>query len=474
MMNGVMKMTIIQSSLSNKLPQQNSFKTDPSTNMQQKFLTDTSLQKEQDKAQLKQLTAVTQARNEQVNGSNIQASQAVSNLQAKTSSEVTGKFHNSDDFSKISPTQKLIASVPFGNPEVIVNTLDKLPQVTSLYTEKLSGKNGESTLLKAINDDPECLSKYNELDENSRNDLLSISNLIVAKPVTLPYLLNILRAGKMVDKDSKEKNLANNLAQFNNTEFAGKFDKNKVFELFIKGIDNQKTISQKTSPTCAATTIQILLSRHYPSEYTRIVTGLCSKDGKVTLRNGDVMQRKDGAADVGLTGRSQLDAAVEDSFMEYANGELIYDAVSQESRKSNENTGGYKGLYNNNIEKLADAVLPYKSKTLLFDQSKNQVQTVEKALNEVGALPVGLNWSKSGQHEVLLVGVDDKNAYIINPQGTLDFGPKFGLEKITQKGILNGPKRERIGEGNIVKIDKSVFFSNDNLEDILLPAKYIG
>lgn len=93
-------------------------------------------------------------------------------------------------------------------------------------------------------------------------------------------------------------------------------------------LDRPQRINQGCKGTCAATCVETYLATARPDEYARLIAGLVSPAGRVPLANGDELVRDDGGPLVGDDRRGPISRLFQAAAMEYANGDLEYDAVA--------------------------------------------------------------------------------------------------------------------------------------------------
>lgn len=186
-------------------------------------------------------------------------------------------------------------------------------------------------------------------------------------------------------------------------------------------------ISQRSKSTCVATVMSILLAIKKPAEYARLVAGLASPAGTVTLCNGDVVRRARDWTDPEDGGRTTSGRLLWPALMEYGNGALRYDNVSDQS-----GIGSLLGvelarpiaLYGGLTQAGATAILRalsgrnYRTAVFPFDQGAG-LREIAALVGRGELVPAAVNW-EGEKHEVLVTGVAGGQVTLINPWGLLE------------------------------------------------------
>lgn len=271
-----------------------------------------------------------------------------------------------------------------------------------------------------------------------------------AQPRINQSLINLLKSGKLSKKDSQGHTILQTLTTLSTQEMGPNLDRKQIFDQLVAELDDPGHINQGTQGTCAPTTIQYLLATRDPAEYARIITGLTSKDGAVTMRNGDTLQRDRGSLGPDRTGRTDIDRIFQAATMEYADGDDEYDNRTDKHTRADDSV--YSGLYPEQQERALDALFGDKYDKVDFDRNTPQGRSeaerrLRQALDRGEQVAVSMYWSDTGTHAVLVVGMTDSTVMIRNPWGSGDSGSS-----------TNGPPRQVVdGEGTI-EMTKADFF----------------
>ena len=200
-------------------------------------------------------------------------------------------------------------------------------------------------------------------------------------------------------------------------------DREQLVSDAIGEIENPVRIDQHDKGTCGATTAQILLARQHPAEYLRLIGGLASPEGRVTMFGGKHLSR---VADWNASndgGRSIPSRLLQPAFMNQAEifSRLSYDNTSDENRLGEIALGG--GLFDAGLAKLCAQLegTPFRTLTFLAwnrDTRWNQVKdTVDRGR---GPIPVSLEWVDQegpGGHYVQIDKIASGRVYYTNPWG---------------------------------------------------------
>lgn len=212
-------------------------------------------------------------------------------------------------------------------------------------------------------------------------------------------------------------------------------------------------IAQKAPQTCVATSLQAMLAMAKPEEYLRLLTGLASPKGEVRLANGEAIAREPGTDKADDSQRSWPTQLMSPAFMEYANGELSYDA------KHDRHSDGSQGLSAEARKRLLEGLMnaPYR---LLEGRKVNfrpvneaegfagrhatgaagQRPSLIQAVNEAMAtskepFSVALEWDaddeygqRHGGHALLLLDINEQEASLLNPWGYLEVLPRLDFD----------------------------------------------
>jgi hypothetical protein len=394
-------------------------------------------------------------------------------------------------------TEKLVPPVISAKteekPPVLKGNTGNLEKLYSLITE------GQKKVLDLIKYSPKRLSQFQNLTEKEQLTFLNLSYKEDTKKSFLgklfgrsteegvdKNLIALLESGKLQNKDNTGNSLLHNLSKMNEQSFTSPLDGEKIMNETIETILRPDVIHQGHKGTCTVTTLEYINAKNHPAEYVRIISGLTDIEGNVKLRNGDTMKRLDGIKYEDDSGRRDIDRIYQASMMNYANGkDKIYDNKADKHYKLEEvnpdevNDGtlkkligkgtpekDYKGLYDEELNKALNAVLPYDSVVEKNYNIKSDFieKEIKASLSSGKEVPVTLTWGKDdessdgkGYHKLAVENIDDEYVYLRNPHGDFDSGSKTDLLSD------DTPKREAIlsyyngKSGGHIRITKDEF-----------------
>ncbi len=192
----------------------------------------------------------------------------------------------------------------------------------------------------------------------------------------------------------------------------------------IQEIAFPSCISQNAKRTCTVTTAQILMAKHHPAEYVRLVTGLASPSGEARLANGDTVARVAGTEHWGTCGRTASARLWQPAMMEYGNQSATYDNVADVS-----DPGGlrYSGLTNQQFGRVVEGLTGLESRAWYVangSTAEDLVAQMKQALAGGLPVPTSLRWGvvgpsgeADGYHKVLVTAIDGDRVRYLNPWG---------------------------------------------------------
>lgn len=267
-----------------------------------------------------------------------------------------------------------------------------------------------------------------------------------------PALLSLLSDNKLFDRDSEGTTLLDNLSLMAGQEFAEGLEGNNILRETIRNTGDPERIHQgygeQGKGTCTVTTMEYMNAAQYGSEYVRIISGLTGREGRVQLRNGDMMERDEDTINDDGSNRSPVSRIYQASMMEYANGILNYNNLSD---RHSDGTGG---LNVSQLNRALNAILPYESTSRRYRAGMRDIaeREIMEALRQGRFVPVGLEWGGDdgtpGGHKLLLERIEGDFVYLRNPWGSEERGDRRGDE----------PEREVVGRGGHIRMTVEEFF----------------
>jgi hypothetical protein len=227
-------------------------------------------------------------------------------------------------------------------------------------------------------------------------------------------------------------NLLSELHRTATEPVADGIDRDSLVSDMVQEIYDPASISQKGKGTCAATSTMISVARDDPAEYARLVRGLASPEGRVTMRNGDSIRREEGTAHDDGSQRTQSERLLAATLMEYGKKWLGY------SNDSDTHFGGGSGLSVDDTDRILQGLTGKKwdARTASNDDKARELaKDMEEALEDGGAVLAGLDWGAAdsgkthGRHKVLVTGMTDDTVTYINPWGQEERMPRDEFER---------------------------------------------
>lgn len=211
-----------------------------------------------------------------------------------------------------------------------------------------------------------------------------------------------------------------------------KIDRAALVSHLLREVAMPASINQAHWGTCTVTTIQILTAKEDPAEFVRIVGGLASPEGRVTLRGGQEIQRvagtesgvpktiKSGAQELTLTDDRSISTRLwANAMMEFGNGDgATYDPVRDQHSSTNRS-----GLTSSQTERVLDAVSG-DDHAGAWGSEGALIERIRQSLGRGEPVPIALAWGASddasqvhSSHQILITRMDDTRVYYDNPWG---------------------------------------------------------
>lgn len=283
-------------------------------------------------------------------------------------------------------------------------------------------------------------------------------------------LINLLKSGKLKSKDSQGRSLLQVLVGLAGQEMGPNLNRQTVLSELCAQIDQPGIMTQGDRNTCGPATIEHLQASRDPAEYARIVAGLTSREGSVTLKNGETLNRDRGSLteqpiNPGTQVRSSVSRLYQAALMEYANGEDEYDNRTDVHTNADDSTR--TGLRVNEFERAVDALFgdhyDFKSVQRTTAQGRTDAEhKIQRALSRGEQVPVLIEWDDLNNdnwsgHYLSVIGMTDSTVVLRNPWGAGDSGGS------------NGPSRDALDGQGTIEMSKQEFFSR--LTNVALPKE---
>ena len=181
-------------------------------------------------------------------------------------------------------------------------------------------------------------------------------------------------SGMFEQRDSTGKTLVDSLLRLTEETlwdpFAREPGRTRIFFELVFNVFDPKRINQGLKGTCAAACIEGYLAERDPAEYSRIVAGLVTREGLVTMKSGQMLVCNEDV--LAPHEREQRRNAVSRIFqaacMEFAYPNMPYDNVVDGHFHGDDNVGS--GLEINAFERLLQAITGQTWKTITVMHSR--------------------------------------------------------------------------------------------------------
>lgn len=168
------------------------------------------------------------------------------------------------------------------------------------------------------------------------------------------------RAQILERRDSSGHTLVDSLVTVAEGEFWEPFalepGRSRIFAELVLNLSEPKRINQGLKATCAAACLESYMAERDPAEYARIIAGLVTRDGLVTLKSGLSLVCDEDVLGPGLreAGRNPVSRIFQAACMEFAYPNMHYDNVKDGHFDGDVNVGS--GLEMTAFQRLVEAV----------------------------------------------------------------------------------------------------------------------
>lgn len=198
-------------------------------------------------------------------------------------------------------------------------------------------------------------------------------------------------------------------------------DKGAMLADLVQEIAVPSAINQQDKNTCCVASVQMLTAMQNPAEYARIVGGLASPDGVVTLANGSTLAREPGTDADDDSGRTAPSRLWQAAMTQFAMGDVGYDNAT-DSRND-----GKWGVFGHELDRVVDALTNRDNPLLSVEDDytgADMLRDVSKHANAGHPVPVCLDWGEKDKdgdehpgHDILVTAVKDGRVFYNNPWG---------------------------------------------------------
>lgn len=248
-------------------------------------------------------------------------------------------------------------------------------------------------------------------EPETQQKLGRVRRVVAGDPLAEAALVRFQLGGKL--SGSTGSTLLDALDGMARSPLAGPVDRRALLTHTLQELDDPARITQGIKMTCEATSLQILLARRDPAEYVRLVSGLASPEGTVTLRGGGTIARVSDWQSATDAYRSEPSRLIQPAFATYA------DAPHRYSNTRDADELGRSGLDDSQLTKLSTAVFgqPFTFLSPANSTSVERMAAYRHAVNEGWSVPAWLDWATG--HVVLAEPEQAGRVVIDNPFGAV-------------------------------------------------------
>ena len=205
-------------------------------------------------------------------------------------------------------------------------------------------------------------------------------------------------------------------------------DRRAVIGSVLQEIALPQSINQEERNTCSVATLEIFTALTRPAEYVRIVAGLASPVGAVTLASGTPVRRVYGTEGPDGTSRTISARLWNAALMQLGFGQRSYD-----------NSVSAGGLTYEEVAKVETAITGqtvrayWKGRPTDFAAA---IAAISASANAGVPVPIGCLFDTGG-HEVLVTRVDGDIVYVENPHGTEDTMSLATLRRVLDSATIS-------------------------------------
>lgn len=341
------------------------------------------------------------------------------------------------------PTAQPAAPAPAPAPASTGNTMRQ--QAEALWTQKVdldpkSFHRGERDFAdvnnhdSSLDDKAKRLVAANAATESVRLQALpaaqqsqyaELQQRLVNNPQGQLALQVLLADGKLTAGQPRASNgddLLTSLSKLGASMTEGHIEPTSLLSDTIQEIAVPSAINQQDKTTCTVTSVEIMTAMENPAEYARIVAGLASPSGKVTLADGQTLNRKPGTERDDDSNRTQSSRLWQAAMVQFALGPSVnYD------NRSDTRSDGKWGVFGPELDKVVDALSNRDNPLLEVGDNLSAAQMVDEISCHANAgqpVPVCMDWAakdasstKHPGHDVLVTKVTADRVYYNNPWG---------------------------------------------------------
>lgn len=280
----------------------------------------------------------------------------------------------------------------------------------------------EASRLQAANRPVES-ERLKALSDEQRAQYGRVVETVAADPQARLALQVLLAEGKLPGKSKATDgaDLLTTLDAIATGPVSPHIDKGAMLADLVQEIAVPSAINQQDKNTCCVASVQMLTAMQNPAEYARIVGGLASPDGAVTLANGSKLEREPGTDADDNSGRTAPSRLWQAAMTQFALGDVGYDNATD-----GRNDGKW-GVFGHELDRVVDALTNRDNPLLSVEDNysgADMLRDVSKHANAGHPVPVCLDWGEKDKdgdehpgHDILVTAVKDGRVFYNNPWG---------------------------------------------------------
>lgn len=249
-----------------------------------------------------------------------------------------------------------------------------------------------------------------------------VANLVETDAEGRSALQNLILSGKLASSPAAAdgKSALSHLAQLSTQPLGENISRQKLVAHMLEELDDPTKIYQGNNNTCVPASVAILMARRHPAELVRLISGLASPGGTVRLASGESIRRhEDWRAPDG--GRTIGQALLQPALMSYG---VAWESLAYDNSRDRLSDGG-NGLSAEEANVVFQGVTNRAATVVQFYDNRAGVDAaidhIAKATAQGMPVPVGVTWTGSKGHKVLVEKIEKDRVYYTNPYGTQEY-----------------------------------------------------
>ena len=160
-------------------------------------------------------------------------------------------------------------------------------EVSQKFGQTSKKQEAREKALKKLKNNEKALKNFSDLSLDEQNKYISLTD----NPMLNTYMPKILERGILKDKDSAGTTLLDNLNKLDRQKFAKGYDKDMTLDSIGETLGKPGRVS-KEGKERKFYSLECESIRNNPSEHIRILSGLMSEKGEVSIPGGKILKKK--------------------------------------------------------------------------------------------------------------------------------------------------------------------------------------